>query len=253
MRELYRIDLQGGARLHRRGVVARGDQAAAGGKSFTDFAARYVDGREPYPVGPRSSRSRACGWSPTRSASRASGSARCWTPPAPGGGRQVVPGSAAEEAGVRSRRHPARRWATSPITDSDFGPKFRARFGKEDGSRCRFRCERGGPALTLNGKVRLVPRVESRLEIDAERAGEGDPRCGRASSRTRTRPAAVRPASGRCSDAHRRLQRLTPRRRRVDPAHHVHAQHHPPERGEALAVRIPLAAEVERPAGRPRR
>jgi len=53
-----------------------------------------------------------------------------------------------------------------PITDSDFGPKFRARFGKEDGQPLPIQVERAGQRLTLNGKIRLVPRVESRLEID---------------------------------------------------------------------------------------
>ena len=51
-------------------------------------------------------------------------------------------------------------------TDADFGPKFRARFGKEDGQALPIQVERAGQRLTLNGKVRLVSRVESRLEID---------------------------------------------------------------------------------------
>jgi C-terminal processing protease CtpA/Prc len=76
-----------------------------------------------------------------------------------------MPGSAGEEAGVRSG-DVLLSLGDIPITDSDFGPKFRARFGKEDGQALPIQVERAGQRLTLNGKIRLVPRVESRLEID---------------------------------------------------------------------------------------
>ncbi|HSB53249.1 MAG TPA: hypothetical protein VLD58_02800, partial [Gemmatimonadales bacterium] len=74
-------------------------------------------------------------------------------------------GSAGEEAGVQAGDI-LLALGDIAITDEDFGPKFRARFGKEDGQPLPIQVERAGQRLTLNGKVRLVPRVESRMEFD---------------------------------------------------------------------------------------
>src|SRR5689334_7397785 len=52
------------------------------------------------------------------------------------------------------------------------------------------------------------------------------------------------PAHG--ADDDRRRQRLAVGGRRLDAPHDVEAAHHPSERGEALPVRVPRAAEVER-------
>ena len=52
------------------------------------------------------------------------------------------------------------------ITDSDFGPAFRKRFATSDGQALSIKVRRGTDTLTLNGKVRLVTRVESRIEAD---------------------------------------------------------------------------------------
>jgi hypothetical protein len=52
------------------------------------------------------------------------------------------------------------------LLDPDFGPAFRARFGKQDGAPLPIKVHRGRDTLTLNGKVRLVARVERRFEID---------------------------------------------------------------------------------------
>jgi predicted metalloprotease with PDZ domain len=163
MRTLYRSTWKAG-----RGFTGaewwRAVTAAAGGKSFTDFAARYVDGREPYPwgqilplVGLRIATDTVM--EPRIGLASALDSAGRVVV------RQVMPGSAGEEAGVRSG-DVLLSLGDIPITDSDFGPKFRARFGKEDGQPLPIQVERAGQRLTLNGKIRLVPRVESRLEID---------------------------------------------------------------------------------------
>jgi predicted metalloprotease with PDZ domain len=138
--------------------------AAAGGKSFTEFAARYVDGREPYPwnqILPLAGLRMATDtfMEPRiglASALDSSGKVIV---------RHVMPGSAGEEAGVRSGDI-LLALGDIAVTDSDFGPKFRARFGKEDGQPLPIQVERSGQRLTLNGKIRLVPRVQSRLEID---------------------------------------------------------------------------------------
>jgi hypothetical protein len=52
------------------------------------------------------------------------------------------------------------------VTSPDFGPMFRARFGKEEGAPLPIKVLRGSDTLTLNGKVRLVARVEHRFEAD---------------------------------------------------------------------------------------
>src|SRR5262245_28842268 len=44
---------------------------------------------------------------------------------------------------------------------------------------------------------------------------------------------------------HRRLQSLSLRRRRLDGSDHIHALDYPPERGEALPVRVALAAKIQ--------
>ena len=163
MRTLYRSTWKAG-----RGFTGaewwRAVTAAAGGKSFTDFAAKYVDGREPYP------------WSQILPLAGLKVAADTILEPRIGLAsaldsagrvvvRQVMPGSAAEEAGVRSG-DVLLSLGDIPITDADFGPKFRARFGKEDGQPLPIQVERARQRLTLNGKIRLVPRVQSRLEID---------------------------------------------------------------------------------------
>ncbi|MFL5516788.1 MAG: PDZ domain-containing protein [Gemmatimonadales bacterium] len=163
MRSLYRSTWKAG-----RGFTGtewwRAVTAAAGGKSFAEFAARYVDGREPYPwaqilplVGLRIVTDTIL--EPRIGLASALDSAGRVVV------RQVMPGSAGEEAGVRSG-DVLLSLGDIPITDADFGPKFRARFGKEDGQALPIQIERAGQRLTLNGKIRLVPRVESRLAID---------------------------------------------------------------------------------------
>jgi predicted metalloprotease with PDZ domain len=163
MRTLYRSTWKAG-----RGFTGaewwRAVTAAAGGKRFTDFAAKYVDGREPYP------------WSQILPLAGLKVAADTILEPRIGLAsaldsagrvvvRQVMPGSAGEDAGVRSG-DVLLSLGDIPITDADFGPKFRARFGKEDGQPLPIQVERAGQRLTLNGKIRLVPRVQSRLEID---------------------------------------------------------------------------------------
>ena len=163
MRTLYRSTYKAG-----RGFTGaewwRAVTAAAGGKSFTDFAARYVDGRDPYPwdrILPLAGLRMVSDTLMEPRIGLASGLDST--------GRVVVqhvlPGSPGEEAGVR-RGDILLSLGDVAITDEDFGPKFRARFGKEDGQPLPIQVERDGQRLTLNGKVRLVPRVDTRLEID---------------------------------------------------------------------------------------
>ena len=52
------------------------------------------------------------------------------------------------------------------ILDPDFGRAFRDRFGKSEGDSLPIRVRRGTDTLTLHGTVRLVARVEARLDAD---------------------------------------------------------------------------------------
>ena len=136
---------------------------AAGGRSFADFNARYIDGREPFPfeqilplagmrVAADTVRDPRLGIS---SIADSSGIVI----------NGVIPGGPAEAAGVRSGD---RLLAIGEllVTDPDFGPAFRARFGKEEGAPLPIKVRRGTDTLTLNGKVVLVMRVERRFEAD---------------------------------------------------------------------------------------
>ena len=163
MRELYRTTYKAG-----RGFTGadwwRTVSKAANGRSFSDFAAKYVDGREPYPwtevlplaglrVVTDTVREARLG---IATAQDSAGNIRV---------TQVVPGGAAQEAGVKSGDVLLALGAL-PLTDPNFGPRFRELFGKEEGQPLPIQVRRNGQTMTLNGKVRLVPRVENRLEID---------------------------------------------------------------------------------------
>ncbi len=163
MRELYRTTYKAG-----RGFTGadwwRTVSKAAGGRSFTDFAAKHVDGREPYPwarvlplaglrVVSDTIREPRLGLAAERDST---------------GGilvSQVLPGGSAQEAGVRAG-DVLLALGDIAITDPDFGPKFRKRFSREEGKALPIQVRREGQTLTLNGKVRLVVRVENRLALD---------------------------------------------------------------------------------------
>ena len=59
------------------------------------------------------------------------------------------------------------------ITDPDFGPAFRARFGNQEGAPLPIKVLRGADTLTLNSKVVLAERIQRRVEIDPGSIGEG--------------------------------------------------------------------------------
>jgi len=163
MRGLYRTTYKQG-----RGFTAadwwRAVSTAAGGKSFTDFNARYVNGREPFP------------WDqmlPLAGMRQANDTIREPRIGIAAGGdsghaiviKQVQPGSAAAEAGVQVGDQLLALGDIS-ITDPDFGPAYRKRFASSDGQALPIKVRRGTDTLTLNGKVRLVTRVESRIVAD---------------------------------------------------------------------------------------
>src|SRR5215208_1098880 len=136
---------------------------AAGGRPFEDFGARYVDGRVRYPfdrslplAGMRVALDTL--WEPRLGLQTAADSSGIVV-------TGLVPGGAAQEAGMQVGDRVVALGDLS-LSDPDFGPAFRARFGKQDGAPLPIKVHRGRDTLTLNGKVRLVARVEGRFEID---------------------------------------------------------------------------------------
>ncbi len=164
MRELYRTTYKQGRGFTGPewwGAVSR----AAGGRSFTEFAAKYVDGRDPYPwdqvlplAGMR--------WvsdtirQPRLGIATGQDSTGAITI------EQVQSGGVAEEAGVR-RGDVLLGLGDLAVNDPLFGQAFRAKFGKNDGDPLPIQVRRGNDTLTLNGKVALVTRVESRIAADS--------------------------------------------------------------------------------------
>jgi predicted metalloprotease with PDZ domain len=163
MRDLYRTTYKAGRGFNSADwwrTVSR----AAGGKSFDDFYRRYVDGRDPYPwdrvlplAGLRMVQDTV------REPRLGIGTAQDSTGAVVVS--QVLPGGAAEEAGLKSG-DVLLALGDIPVTDPGFAPKFRERFGKEDGQPLPIRVRRDTQTITLNGKVRLVARVENRLDLD---------------------------------------------------------------------------------------
>jgi predicted metalloprotease with PDZ domain len=137
---------------------------AAGGRSFTDFNAKYVDGREPFP------------WDQVLPLAGLKATVDTIREPRLGIATNgdslgsvviaaLLPGGAAEEAGVKVGDRLLALGDLS-VTDQNFGPKFRSKFGKEDGAPLPIRVVRGTDTLTLNAKARLVSRLERRLVAD---------------------------------------------------------------------------------------
>ncbi|MGH7508840.1 MAG: PDZ domain-containing protein [Gemmatimonadales bacterium] len=168
LRQLYRATFKQG-----RGFTTadwwRAVTRAAGGRSFTDFNRRYVDGREPFPfdqilplAGMRmradTVREPRLGISTVADSSGIVVAA-------------VLPGGPAEAAGLRQGDR-LLALGDLPVDDPDFGAAFRARFGNKDGAPLPIRVQRGADTLTLNSKVSLVARVERRIDADPGATGK---------------------------------------------------------------------------------
>ena len=126
---------------------------AAGGRSFADFAARYVEGREAYPfervlalAGMRASRPN----SPRLGVYTIGDSAGVLV-------TRVEDNSSAAAAGVKEGDY-LLAVGEIPVTDEQFGEHFRAKFGNAaDGSPISVQVRRAGATTTLNGKLRFAP------------------------------------------------------------------------------------------------
>ena len=169
MRELYNSTWKNGRGFSEAewwGAVSR----AAGGRSFTDFNAKYVDGREPYP------------WAtllPLAGFRYVTDSIReprlgIFTQPDSGGVRvtSVAEGSAAQLAGVRSG-DVLLAVGDIPVSDATFGDKFRAKYsGGVDGGALPIQVRRAGQPVILAGTLRFTARSESRVAIDTKATGK---------------------------------------------------------------------------------
>jgi predicted metalloprotease with PDZ domain len=159
MRELYRTTYK----TNFRGFTASDWWSAisrmAGGRPFTEFNRKYVDGRDPYPwssvlplAGLRlkadSQRVARMGLS---SAADSSGKARVTT---------VQPGSAMAAAGMQEGDILV-RVADNPVTDANtFGDQFRQKMGgKPEGTPYTVVVRRGGQEMTLNAQLKFVPNI----------------------------------------------------------------------------------------------
>jgi predicted metalloprotease with PDZ domain len=160
LRELYESDYKKGVGFTAEdwwGAISR----AAGGMSFTDFNAKYVDGREPYP----------------------------WETLLPKAGMKVVyervprmgvysqqtalgvvvtavePGGSADQAGVRVGDG-LLSIGDIPVADQEFGARFRAKYSASaEGSTLPITIMRSGQRVTLNGKL-MFANGQLRIEAD---------------------------------------------------------------------------------------
>jgi predicted metalloprotease with PDZ domain len=163
MRELYRATYKKGRGFTAAewwGAVSR----AAGGRSFTEFNAKYVDGREPFPwdqvlalAGLRTALDTIR--EPRLGVATSQDSAGAIVV------EQLAPGGTLDEAGVKVGDR-LLALGDVAIDNPGFGKAYRDRFGKNEGDSLPVRVRRGADTLTLSGRVRLTSRVESRLEAD---------------------------------------------------------------------------------------
>jgi predicted metalloprotease with PDZ domain len=161
LRDMYRSTYKKG-----RGYTAQdwwsAVSRAAGGRSFADFNAKYIDGREPLPydqVFPLAGlRIKADTLREPRlglgTGQDSSGAIVV---------RRVVPDSPAAAAGVKEG-DVLLALGDVAVDNPDFGRAYRARFNRSEGDSLPIRVVRGTDTLTLHGKVVLGARIERRLE-----------------------------------------------------------------------------------------
>ena len=138
---------------------------AANGKSFTDFYERYIDGREPYP------------WDAVLPLAGIRLARDTINEPRVGIGTvqdssgvhvtEVVPGSAAEAAGVQPGDLLLAVGGIS-AADPSWSLKFRTKYARSpEGTALPILVRRDGREQTLEARLRFASRVESRLIEDA--------------------------------------------------------------------------------------
>lgn len=161
MRRLYRTCYKQG-----RGFTSAdwwGAVRAAAGRSFDDFDARYVDGRDPYPwstVLPLAGLRATVDTTRTpRLGITSSSDSAGWRV------ERVEPGSAADDAGVQPG-DVLLAVDSIPVTAPDFITRLRAVVGTVAGTPVTLRVVRGDDTLDLRGALRIATRVSVHLELD---------------------------------------------------------------------------------------
>lgn len=163
MREVYGKTFKAGRGFTAQdwwGAVTR----AAKGKNFTDFNARYIDGRDPFP------------WSTVLPLAGLKLKVDTLREPRIGvftaldsAGRVVVteltPGGAAEQAGVRPGDELV-SIGDIPVSEG-FGPRFRARYSRAEGQSIPVRVRRDGAEVALTLTVRTEISTSERIIFDS--------------------------------------------------------------------------------------
>jgi len=152
MRGLYQSDYKRG-----RGFTASdwwsAVSAAAGGKSFAAFSAKYIDGRAPFPIDsvlPLAGLRTHAAMVPRLGVMTQLDSNGVMV-------AQVQEGSAAAAAGVRPGDY-LLTVGDVAVQDAQFGARLRAKFGASvEGSPLPIKIRRGSEVLTLPGRLRFGP------------------------------------------------------------------------------------------------
>jgi len=152
MRGLYQSDYKRG-----RGFTASdwwsAVSAAAGGKSFAAFSAKYIDGRAPFPIDsvlPLAGLRTHAAMVPRLGVMTQLDSNGVMV-------AQVQEGSAASAAGVRPGDY-LLTVGDVAVQDAQFGARLRAKFGASvEGSPLPIKVRRGSEMLTLPGRLRFGP------------------------------------------------------------------------------------------------
>jgi predicted metalloprotease with PDZ domain len=135
---------------------------AAGGQSFADFYAKYIDGREPYPWDQLLPKA---GLKPVWDRAPRLGLYSQQTP----AGVVVTstePGGSADLAGVKVGDMLV-SVGDIPVDDQNFGPKFRMKFATAaEGSPLQLIVMRAGQRTTLNGKL-MFAQTQVAITADA--------------------------------------------------------------------------------------
>jgi predicted metalloprotease with PDZ domain len=138
--------------------------AVAEGKTFADFADRYVDGREPLPW------ETALPLAGMRLVADTIREPRLGISSVPGPNGEIIvaaidPSGAGADAGLREGDILV-SIGDIAVEDQSFGQRFRQQFGSREGAALPMRVRRDGQEVALQGKVRLVARTEMRIEAD---------------------------------------------------------------------------------------
>jgi predicted metalloprotease with PDZ domain len=136
--------------------------AAAGGRSFSDFERRYIDGREPLPYDQVLA---LAGLRLTTDTLREPMLGVAAGPDTAGIRITALqPGGAAQEAGLKVGDI-LLALGDLELSDPNFGPAYRERFRTaKSGDELPIKIRRGGQTLTITSKIRLTEQIAPKIE-----------------------------------------------------------------------------------------